>query len=166
MFKPIKYRQHNGYDTEEASDEARIPFAQHGESMTVQSMAEDADINVMMRRFGITGQFPETARVPSFGDFTGISDYRGALHAVMEAQDRFMELPAQVRMQFDNDPQMLLEFASIPENIPALIKMGLGKEQIANVSRGNNSDVGGTGTPTSGGTGTVQSTAGGSTGGA
>jgi phage internal scaffolding protein len=128
----MKFRSHFDYDVEAASNEAAIPADGHGQSLTIQSQSEDADINVMVRRFGITGVIPAGVRVPSYGDFTGVGDYRSALHAVMEAQENFMQLPAPVRARFDNDPQLLLDFASVPENIPALVKMGLGKE-ISNV---------------------------------
>ena len=135
----MEFRRQYGYDTAVASDEAAIPPDGHGESMTIQSQAEEADINVMMARFRITGTMPTSVRVPEYGDFSEITDYRGALHAVMDAQDNFMRLPAAVRARFDNDPQLMLEFVSDPANVPELVKMGLGKENIdVGVSAGAN----------------------------
>lgn len=43
------------------------------ESLAQQHMAEDADINVIVKRFGLTGQLPQGHRMPEFGDFTGVS---------------------------------------------------------------------------------------------
>lgn len=128
MITRIDFKQAFGYDTEEASAEATIK--DNGESMTIQSHSEDADINTMVRRFGIVEAMPHTVRVPSFGDFADVTDYRSAIAAAGEALDHFMKLPAPIRAQFDNDPQNLLDFASIPENIPKLIEMGLGKEIV------------------------------------
>lgn len=124
----MEFRRHFGYDVEAASNEAAIPAGQHGESMTVQSMAEEADINVILRRVGIGGQVPQNFRLPQYGDYEGISDFQSALGAVMEASGQFMQLPASVRAQFQNDPQVFLDFTVNPANIDALRKMGLAKE--------------------------------------
>lgn len=126
----MKFRSHFDYDVEVASNEATLEGngIESGESLTVQSMSEDADINVMMKRFGVTGHLPENPRVPTYGDFSGVSDYRSALHSVMAAQDAFSEFPAEVRAKFDNDPQRLLEFVSLDANYAEAVKLGLMKE--------------------------------------
>lgn len=95
------------------------------ESLAQQHMAEDADINVIVKRFGLTGQLPQGHRMPEFGDFTGVSDYRAALAAVQEAEESFMELPADLRARFQNDPQQYLEFASNPANKEEFYELGL-----------------------------------------
>jgi phage internal scaffolding protein len=124
----MKFRKHFDYDVKKASEEAEIDPALYGPSQTIQSMAEDADINVMMRRFGVTGQLPQGVRVPTYGDFIDVGDYRSALHAVMEAQDNFMALDPKVRARFSNDPQEFLAFVEDPKNINELRAMGLAKE--------------------------------------
>lgn len=141
----VVYRRPNQYDVRAASDEAAIPPGGHGESLTVQAHAEDADINVMMRRFGVTGRLPENVRVPQYADFSEVSDFRSALHSVMEAQDNFMQLDAAVRQRFSNDPQLFLDFCSDPANLPELRKMGLAKEigDGGGVSSGTGSVIGG-----------------------
>jgi len=140
----MKFRKHFDYEVKAASDEAAAAAIPDGPglSMTVQSMAEDADINVMLRRFGVTGQMPVADRLPEYGDFTGISDYQSALHAIHEAEDRFLLLDPKIRARFDNDPQMLLEFVSNPANKPEGVKLGLFKE---NVNADNQGVVGGAG---------------------
>lgn len=124
----MNFRKHFGYDLEEASNEATIPADMQGESLTIQSMAEDADINVMMARFGVTGKMPENVRTPTYGDFSGINDFQSAMNAITEAQEAFMELPASLRARFENNPQRLLEFVSNNDNIPEARKLGLLKE--------------------------------------
>lgn len=113
------------YDVEEASNEAMIPAHLQGESLTVQSMAEDANINVLMDRYGITGKMPENPRIPVFGDFTEVGDYQSALQAVISASDGFMELTANVRARFENNPQKLLEFMSNDANREEAVRLGL-----------------------------------------
>jgi hypothetical protein len=119
----VFYRSPHNYDLELASNEAVAPH--DPVSLTVQSQSEDADINVMMRRFGVTGQLPQGVRVPSYGDFTSISDYRSALHQIREAGDNFMKLPPDLRARYDNDPQLFLEAVASGEALPALKALGV-----------------------------------------
>lgn len=94
-------------------------------SLAQQQFKEDADINVMLEKFKITGQMPQGVVLPAYGDFTGVDDYRTALDAVHAARDRFMALPAKTRAYFENDPQKLLEFVSDPANRAEASRLGL-----------------------------------------
>lgn len=111
------------YDRDLVSAETSLVF--EDESLTQQHMANDADINEIVRRFGITGQMPTGVRLPTYGDFTGVGDYRTALEAVQAAQDEFMELPADLRARFNNDPQLYLDFAENPANQEEIYNLGL-----------------------------------------
>lgn len=93
-------------------------------SKTQQSFKDDCDINVIVRRFGVTGQLPNVA-APVYGDFSQIDDFRSAIHAVMDAEDEFMKLDAKIRERFNNDPQELLEFCADTRNIEEAKKLGL-----------------------------------------
>lgn len=126
-MKQIKYRGHNGYDYAQASDEAA--FVQEGESMTIQAHAEDADINTIVRRFGITGQLPENHRPPVYGDFSHVMDFRTAMDAVNAAKHAFAELPAEIRRRFGEDPQAYLEFFDNPANRDEAERLGLIKKR-------------------------------------
>lgn len=112
--------QHAYSDPVRTSDlECRDP------SLAQQNFKDDCDINVLMERFKVTGVMPAGVRVPTYGDFTGVSDYRSAVEAVMRASDQFMSLPANVRSRFDNDPQKFLEFCADPANKDEAIRLGL-----------------------------------------
>lgn len=115
-------RKCNNYDRDAASVEAGTRITDP--SMTHQNFKDDCDINTIVKRFGVTGQLPQVS-APQYGDFTGVEDYRTALHAVMEAEDRFMMLPATVRERFHNNPQELLEFCADRSNIEEAKKLGL-----------------------------------------
>jgi len=121
----IKYRMLNAYDVTKASNEAAIPPGEQGESLTIQSMADDCDINVIVKRFGLNGQLPETFRTPEYGDYSHITDFRSALHAVRDAQDEFMKLPPDLRAKFNNSPQAFLDAVASGEAVPALREAGL-----------------------------------------
>lgn len=83
-----------------------------GRMMTQQHFTEEVDINTIVRRFGLTGAFPGNVAAGVYGDFSGISDYDSALQTISAVQDRFMQLPADLREQFNNDPGRLVRFAS------------------------------------------------------
>jgi len=86
------------------------------ETATQQHFKEDADVNVIMRRFGVGGAPSRGGGV--YGDFSGIHDYESALAAIERAEAGFMALPAEVRAQFGNDPAMLLR--ATPEQLDAV----------------------------------------------
>jgi hypothetical protein len=123
-FKAVKFRAAHGYDPDVASDEAVVvtdPI-----SLTVQAHAVDADINVMLERFRVTGQVSEgSIRVPEFGDFSGVTDFQSALHVLSDATDNFNKLDAKVRARFQNSPQLFMEFCADKENLDDMRKMGL-----------------------------------------
>lgn len=95
-------------------------------SRTKQEFKEDADINVIMRRFAKTGVLPQMQhQTPRYVDAAEMPDLQTALHIIQDAQKHFMSLPANVRKEFDNDPMKYVEFAQKPENIEKLREWGL-----------------------------------------
>lgn len=141
----IFLRAPHNYDTREASKEAAIHCPG---GRTIQSQKQDADINEIVRRFGLTGELPHSVRTPQYGDFTGVTDYQTALNAVKEAEMAFMTLPAHIRARFNHDPQQLLEWAADPKNAKELKTLGLKDDSQAPAEDG----AGGTPPSTSGGT--------------
>ena len=111
------------YDRDSASAESALLC--EDVSLAVQSERDDCDINVIMERFGHGVPLPGSLRVPTYGDFTGVSDYRSALELISEASDPFMKLPAAVRSRFQNDPALFVDFASDPRNLDEMRELGL-----------------------------------------
>lgn len=94
-------------------------------SLAQQNFKDEVDINVLLERFKVTGQLPQNVVLPTYGDFVGINDYRTAREAILRAEHSFMDLPANVRARFQNDPQRFLEFCSDEKNLPELQALGL-----------------------------------------
>lgn len=94
-------------------------------SRAKQSEYENTDINVIVKRFNATGNMPISPLKPEYGDFTGVSDYQSALHELMDAQDAFFELPADIRKKFSNNPGEFVDFVTNHDNIDEVRKMGL-----------------------------------------
>jgi phage internal scaffolding protein len=94
-------------------------------SLAQQHMKDECDINVLVERFGVTGQIPQTPVSPQYGDFSGVTDYHSALNKINATMDDFMALPAQLRVRFDHDPVKLLEFLENDVNRDEAIQLGL-----------------------------------------
>lgn len=101
------------------------------EDKTVQSDADDADINKLAVRFGLV-QPPLGAADPAFyGDFSEITDFHSAASAIREAEQSFESLPSYLRDRFDNAPYKLLEFIEDPKNALEAAELGLLTDEAA-----------------------------------
>lgn len=94
---------------------------------TQQQFAEDADINIIMRRWAKDGVDPrgDSRLIPRFGDFSNIADYQAANQMVIHAQEDFDELPAAIRQRMNNDPATLIAFMDDPSNVEEATTLGL-----------------------------------------
>lgn len=95
------------------------------ESLAVQSAAEEADINTIVRRFGISGELPNNLRMPQSGDFTNAPDFHTAMNLVRQAQEEFLRVPADIRARFLNDPNRFIQFFEDEGNRDEAIRLGL-----------------------------------------
>lgn len=94
-------------------------------SRAVQSQKDEADINTIVRNFGVTGKLPVSVRVPMYGDFDTVSDYREAIEAVRAAEESFLAMPSELRDRLGNDPQRFLEWCADKGNLEEMRKLGL-----------------------------------------
>lgn len=123
-------RTENNYDRNKASIESGLKCLD--ESKTKQSFKEETDINTIVRNFGLTGELPNrNMRPPQYGDYSEVVDFKTAMDAVAAADQAFMQLPAQMRKRFGNDPQELLEFLENDENRAEAEKLGLVPKKVA-----------------------------------
>lgn len=111
------------YDVDEASNYSALVC--EDPSLAQQHAKDECDINTIVRRFGLTGELPSGVRAPQYGDFTETTDYHTALSAVRAADAAFMQLPADVRTRFNNDPGALVDFVSNDANRAEAEKLGL-----------------------------------------
>lgn len=116
-------RAYNHYDAKAASDASGI--SGFGPGKTIQSQKEEADINTIVRNFGVTGKLPQGVRIPTYGDFDGVSDYREALHAIRDAEKAFLQMPSDLRAKLGNDPQRFVEWCADKGNLEEMRKLGL-----------------------------------------
>jgi phage internal scaffolding protein len=111
------------YDKEEVSNETGLLCKD--ESLAQQHMKDECDINVIIERFGVTGELPNSPVSPRYGDFSEVTDYHSALNQINATMDDFMAMPAKLRVRFDHDPVKLLEFLENDQNRDEAIQLGL-----------------------------------------
>lgn len=111
------------YDRAKASNETGLNCSDP--SLTAQDQKDSADINLLVKQFGITGKMPTTTRLPQSGDFSAVGTYHDCLNAIKSAEMAFLELPATIRARFGHDPQKLIEFVEDPKNAQEGEKLGL-----------------------------------------
>lgn len=113
-------------------------------SMTKPYFQEDADINVIMKKYpdiNNIGDIPYVNNASaSYGDFSDAVEYREALDRVLEAQENFEFLPAKVRDRFSNDVAEFLDFVHDPKNFDEMVSMGIAKKKPEETSQ-NASEV-------------------------
>lgn len=96
------------------------------ESLAQQQFKEETDINVLVKRFHLTGQLPEGVRMPTYEDFSEVYDFHSAANAIAEANEAFMQMPADLRIKrFNNDPAAFVAFCSNDDNRGEAEKLGL-----------------------------------------
>lgn len=93
--------------------------------ITVQSHRDEADINVLVKRYGVTGQMPQIQPPPSIDEFNEVFDFQSAMNVVRRSQESFNALPASLRERFNNDPAKFVDFCQNPDNLEELRRLKL-----------------------------------------
>lgn len=96
------------------------------EILVKQSFKDEVDINNILDKYSRTGVLPETrSAIAQYLDLIKLPDYETALNTVIQADEMFDELPAQVRDRFKNDPVNLINFMKDDSNYDEAVKLGL-----------------------------------------
>lgn len=107
-------------------------------SLTKQAMGKDTDINNIMAKYRKTGLLDHLNQHHGiYGDFMDVTDYHTAQNAMIEANNAFSSLPADLRKKFDNDAGKFLDFVHDEANTDEMVEMGL-----AHRSEGPGGDTG------------------------
>lgn len=124
-IKIPEFRTPYNYDSAEVSRKTALVIPEDEECVVQQHHREEADINTIVRRFGLTGELPAPWGAPTFGDFTQATDFHSAQNMVIAAREEFERLPAEIRERFGHDPQQLLAFLDDGNNRAEAIELGL-----------------------------------------
>ncbi|QCQ84845.1 internal scaffolding protein [Blackfly microvirus SF02] len=112
-------------DTDRAKIARFCEVKDFGISLTSQAPAEETDINKIMARV-LKGQTVLASNgQPFYGDVSEFGGLQEAIIKVQEADELFIQYPAEMRERFDNDPVKFVEFLENPQNKEEAIKLGL-----------------------------------------
>lgn len=128
MKNTVFIRTQYNYDHNAASDASGLVCEEPTRAQ--QHHKDECDINVILERFGKTGQMPVSAISGSYGDFSGVHDYHTALNTLIAAESEFEALPAKLRARFNNEPSNLIEFLNDSKNKDQAIELGLINQPI------------------------------------
>jgi len=113
------------YDFQKRSDDSAIYFDVKS-SLTKQEFVSGCNINNIIKKYTKNGINPLCiTQDAKYGDFTDVPSHQEALDLIMAADEHFMQLPAELRARFANDPGQLLEFLGDPSNREEAVKLGL-----------------------------------------
>lgn len=113
------------FRTRESRKRSTISFDK-AKNRVKQSFANECDINQIMKRAQAVGMLPPNHRQKMYLDQPMPMDYAEALGLVEEAQEAFARLPASVRQECKNDPEIFLRNA---QSLQWLVKQGLATQE-------------------------------------
>lgn len=124
----LSFRPRNNRDDQETHSDADAIDFTGDPGLTIQEPKEDSDINVLMKRMGVT----DGSKLPRFenpmaiyGDFTELPDDPTEMANMMrEGNLAFMRLPAELRKRYET-PEKLFEFMNDDSNYEEAVKLGL-----------------------------------------
>jgi len=87
----------------------------------------ETDVNKILERYHKTGtlQYRANAAAGVYADLTTRPNLQEAMNTVAQANSAFEELPALLRLKFENNPQKMIEFLQDEKNTDEAIKLGL-----------------------------------------
>lgn len=111
-------------------ERAAVTINTGDETIVQQNEKDNADINVIMRRFGATQTIPvELIRDSGvFDDFSGVVDFQEAMEAGARMKQAFDLLPAATRAELNNDPRELVAVLNDPAQVDRAVKLKLRPE--------------------------------------
>ena len=65
-------------------------------AVTQQCFKDECDINILLKKFAVTGQLPENVRVPQFADFEEAFDFQSSMNVIRAAEEASNAMPAEV----------------------------------------------------------------------
>jgi len=138
-------RTPRNYATSHASDETAT--YNNEPTKTQQSFRDETDINHIIDKFGVENVAQNPRQMPSSSDFYETFDYQTAQNTIRQAHEAFMDQPAHIRAEFDNDPGKFIKFLEDPDNQDKAIKLGLATKRTEPQKENNPAEEPGKETP-------------------
>lgn len=99
-------------------------------SLAQDQFREQCDVNNIIDKFNRTGEISHIMKTQGvYMDTTNLPNYQQSLQIVIDAEDAFMALPAEMRKKFDNDPGKMIAYLEDPKNHKEAVTLGLMEEK-------------------------------------
>lgn len=95
-------------------------------SRTKQSHKLECDINHIIKKYDKHKVLTHVnTAIAMYGDFTETHEYQDAQNLISVSDSNFSQIPAPIRRRFGDNAGEFLEFATNPENLDEMVKLGL-----------------------------------------
>jgi len=95
-------------------------------SRTQQHFKDEVNVNTIMKKARRSGVLPFKGPEDCiFQDLTTVTDYKEAQDRIIAINNKFNELPANIRSKFGNAPEKILEYLQDPKNEEEARQLGL-----------------------------------------
>jgi phage internal scaffolding protein len=136
-MRKITWRTPGNYDQDKVSEETGIICLKE-EDRAQQQFLKDTDINELVKRFGMTGEFPQARQIAEYMDLTDVPiDFHDLMNRARKGQEAFESLPANVRDYFRNDVGNFIDFIQDEENYTEGVRLGIYSEAPESPSEGD-----------------------------
>ena len=96
-------------------------------TMTKAALIDDADINKLIKRHGVTHVVQNMSNLEAlYGEITS-KDLQEAQQLNIDAHNAFMELPSDFRKRFGNDAGACIDYMTNPDNLKEMQALGFAK---------------------------------------
>ena len=72
------------FDPDVVSNETALDTGE--DAVTQQCFKDECDINILLRKFAVTGQLPDNVRVPQYVDFEETFDFHSSMNVIRAAE--------------------------------------------------------------------------------
>lgn len=106
----------------------RLKTINNEQTMTQQNLVEQADINKLIRSHGVSHIVQNANALEAlYGMEITSMDLQDAEQMIKDAEKLFNEVPSEIRKKFANDAGAFIDYATNPDNLEEMQKLGLAK---------------------------------------
>lgn len=111
------------------------------ESLTEQQHVDKVDVNQIIKRYRSGHEITHlNKKAGVYADLSQMQDYNVMLNQIMNANQAFDDLPAELRSRFNNNPAELIQFLADPKNSDEAVKLGLVEPKAQPVKTNDSND--------------------------
>lgn len=124
------------------SKKLRVKTINTEKTLTKQNLADQANVNNIIRRYAKTGTLPNLNNLEAiYGEITS-QGLQEAHEMIASASEAFDQIPSEIRKQFNNDAGLFIDYATNPQNIQQMASWNLAKlpDKYYNTDGSTNTD--------------------------